>query len=84
MNLSIFPHISLFELFCVLFQILDYTQYYLDLSNANANPKSEADWAVEYTFSTYYRINNITALSLHNLAEKLTQSTPNDNDIFNR
>ncbi|KAF2879438.1 hypothetical protein ILUMI_26738 [Ignelater luminosus] len=63
-------------------QVLDYTQYYLDLSNANT--KGEAEWTVEYNFSSYYGITNITPLSLHNLAEKLTQLSPSDNTAFSR
>ncbi|KAK9875097.1 hypothetical protein WA026_005892 [Henosepilachna vigintioctopunctata] len=62
-------------------QILDYTQYYLDLTKANL--ENEAKWSVEYNFSTYYMINNITPLALHNLAEKLS-FTQGDNPVFNR
>lgn len=63
-------------------QVIDYTQYYLDLSNANR--KGEAEWVVEYNFSSYYGITNITPLSLHNLAEKLTQYSPSGNPTFTR
>ncbi|KAK4883010.1 hypothetical protein RN001_006329, partial [Aquatica leii] len=63
-------------------QVFDYTQYYLDLSTANK--KGEAEWTVEYNFSSYYGITNITPLSLHNLAEKLTQYSPSDNPTFTR
>ncbi|XP_031332581.1 acid sphingomyelinase-like phosphodiesterase 3a [Photinus pyralis] len=63
-------------------QVFDYTQYYLDLSSANK--KGEAEWVVEYNFSSYYGITNITPLSLHNLAEKLTQCIPSDNPTFTR
>ena len=66
------------------FQILDYTQYYLDLFTANTNPRNEAEWVVEYNFSTYYGISNITPSTLHILAEKLTLSNPNDNPFFNK
>ncbi|XP_017779074.1 PREDICTED: acid sphingomyelinase-like phosphodiesterase 3b [Nicrophorus vespilloides] len=65
-------------------QVLDYTQYYLDLPLANTNTKTDPEWMVEYNFSSYYGISNITPLSLHNLAEKLTQSTPTENPSFNR
>ncbi|XP_044756702.1 acid sphingomyelinase-like phosphodiesterase 3b isoform X2 [Coccinella septempunctata] len=62
-------------------QILDYTQYYLDLSAAKEH--NHAEWAVEYNFSTHYMINNITPLALHNLAEKLSNAS-GDNPTFNR
>ncbi|CAH1129145.1 unnamed protein product [Ceutorhynchus assimilis] len=63
-------------------QVFDYTQYYLDLSTANSNGK--ADWVVEYNFSTYYGINDITPLNLHTLADKFTQETAADNGVFNK
>ncbi|XP_030756670.1 acid sphingomyelinase-like phosphodiesterase 3b [Sitophilus oryzae] len=63
-------------------QVFDYTQYYLDLSSANYNRK--ADWVVEYNFSTYYGINDITPLNLHTLADKFTQEATTDNGVFNK
>ncbi|KAK9701967.1 Acid sphingomyelin phosphodiesterase C-terminal region [Popillia japonica] len=60
--------------------ILDYTQYYLDLPTANLNSKSEPEWVVEYNFTSYYGISNITPLALHNLADKLTLA--NDQSTF--
>ncbi|XP_045465382.1 acid sphingomyelinase-like phosphodiesterase 3a [Harmonia axyridis] len=62
-------------------QILDYTQYYLDLTTANLD--NQAKWSVEYNFSAHYMINNITPLALHNLAEKLSNAS-GDNPTFNR
>jgi hypothetical protein len=59
-------------------QVLDYTQYYLDLSHANSNTKSDAEWVVEYNFSSYYGISEITPNSLHQLADKLTSASHND------
>nr|XP_022908691.1 acid sphingomyelinase-like phosphodiesterase 3b [Onthophagus taurus] len=56
-------------------QILDYTQYYLDLSQANEDQKIEPEWLIEYNFSSYYGISNITPLSLHTLAERLTSQS---------
>ncbi|ENN77739.1 hypothetical protein YQE_05809, partial [Dendroctonus ponderosae] len=63
-------------------EVFDYTQYYLDLSTANNNGK--ADWVVEYNFSTYYGINDITPLNLHTLADKFTQETSTENSVFNK
>ncbi|CAH2009498.1 unnamed protein product [Acanthoscelides obtectus] len=65
-------------------QVFDYTQYYLDLSGAIANPNRNVEWSVEYNFSTYYSINDINAVNLHTLADKLTHHTPQENSIFSR
>ncbi|XP_075215109.1 acid sphingomyelinase-like phosphodiesterase 3b [Lycorma delicatula] len=48
-------------------QVLDYTQYYLDLKIANQ--RDQADWQPEYNFSSYYEMNYLTAQSLHHLAQ---------------
>lgn len=56
-------------------QVLDYTQYYLDLPEANSIGK--ANWLVEYTLLEHYGLPEITAITLHDLADRLTQ--PNDN-----
>ncbi|XP_076241629.1 cyclic GMP-AMP phosphodiesterase SMPDL3A isoform X2 [Calliopsis andreniformis] len=56
-------------------QILDYTQYYLNLPQANEIRK--ANWIVEYTLRQYYDLQEITAFSLHDLAERFTQSNNN-------
>ncbi|KAJ3641479.1 hypothetical protein Zmor_027986 [Zophobas morio] len=63
-------------------QVLDYTQYYLDLSQANSKSKGEANWSIEYTFSSYYGISEITPNTLHQLADKLT--AVNHNTFFDR
>ncbi|XP_072375672.1 cyclic GMP-AMP phosphodiesterase SMPDL3A-like [Diabrotica undecimpunctata] len=64
--------------------VFDYTQFYLDLSTANANENRIAEWTVEYNFSTYYSINEISAGSLHALADKFTQDNPYGNSIFSK
>ncbi|KZC14166.1 Acid sphingomyelinase-like phosphodiesterase 3b [Dufourea novaeangliae] len=56
-------------------QVLDYTQYYLNLVDANSN--GTANWSVEYSLLDYYPLREITAISLHDLADRFTQ--PNDN-----
>jgi len=60
---------------CVLHaaQILDYTQYYLNLPEANLNGK--ANWASEYSLLDYYNLDEISAISLHDLADRFTQSS---------
>jgi len=59
---------------CVLHaaQILDYTQYYLNLPEANSNGK--ANWVVEYSLLEYYELQEISAITLHDLADRFTQS----------
>lgn len=64
-------------------QVLDYTQYYLDLGRLSRHP-GVIDWEVEYNFSSYYGLSNISPLSLHTLAEKLTQSSTNEKPSFNK
>ncbi|XP_076678490.1 cyclic GMP-AMP phosphodiesterase SMPDL3A isoform X2 [Andrena cerasifolii] len=53
-------------------QVLDYTQYYLNLPEANLNGK--ANWLVEYSMLEYYDLQEITAITLHDLADRFTQS----------
>ncbi|XP_050462261.1 acid sphingomyelinase-like phosphodiesterase 3a [Cataglyphis hispanica] len=53
-------------------QILDYTQYYLNLPEANANGK--ANWMIEYSLLEYYELQEISAITLHDLADRFTQS----------
>lgn len=78
-----------FFFFCLLtiyLQVLDYTQFYLDLAAANANKREEPRWLSEYNLTTYYHglgelsRNEISAVSLHNLADRFT----NPDDILFR
>ncbi|XP_054264443.1 acid sphingomyelinase-like phosphodiesterase 3b [Macrosteles quadrilineatus] len=54
-------------------QVLDYTQFYLDLSLANERGKAE--WRLEYNFTSYYGLTNISAGSLHELAASFRHDT---------
>ncbi|CAH0552510.1 unnamed protein product [Brassicogethes aeneus] len=63
--------------------VFDYTQYYLDLSLVNLS-KREPEWVIEYNFSSYYGINDITPITLHSLADKMTPNAPNNNPLFTR
>jgi hypothetical protein len=47
--------------------VLDYRQYYLDLSAANL--RNAAEWLPEYNFTDYYGLNEVSAHELHNLVE---------------
>ncbi|XP_066581214.1 acid sphingomyelinase-like phosphodiesterase 3b [Prorops nasuta] len=53
-------------------QILDYTQFFLNLPEANKH--RQANWQVEYTLLKYYDLKEITAISLHDLADRFTQT----------
>lgn len=64
--------------FC--FQILDYTQYYLDLQTANQ--KDTAQWEVEYNLTSYYGFSQVTPLNLHQLKESFTVA--DDHSLFYR
>lgn len=55
-----------------LFQVLDFSQYYLDLSEANS--KNEAVWQLEYNLTSYYGLNELSPRSLHELAQSFTLS----------
>ena len=63
----------------IYFQVLDYTQFYLDLEAANRDADIEKpQWVSEYNLTTYYHglgelsRNEISAVSLHNLADRFT------------
>lgn len=63
-------------------QVLDYTQYYLDIGNANR--LGEAEWQPEYNLTNYYGLQEISANSLHNLVEKFMQDRPSANYLFSK
>lgn len=58
------------SLFCRI-QVLDYTQYYLNLPDANSI--GTANWLPEYSLLEYYELQEITAIALHDLADRFTQ-----------
>lgn len=60
-------------------QILDYTQYYIDLeSSVNGDPD---DWRIEYNLTHYYGLHEVTARSLHAIAETFQED---DSPKFDR
>lgn len=61
--------------------MLDYTQYYFDLAAANRNM---AEWTAEYNLTQYYGLHEVSAISLHNLADKLQIGTPHETNIFHK
>ncbi|XP_054015679.1 acid sphingomyelinase-like phosphodiesterase 3a isoform X1 [Hylaeus anthracinus] len=69
------PGVRLYKFETSTGQVLDYTQYYLDLPEANKNGK--ANWIAEYSMLDYYELQEITPNTLHDLAERLTQSNDN-------
>ncbi|XP_045494366.1 acid sphingomyelinase-like phosphodiesterase 3a [Colias croceus] len=64
-------------------KVLDYTQFYLDLVAAN-RADSGAEWVAEYNLTQYYGLRDVSAESLHGLAEKLRTNTPHDATFFSR
>lgn len=57
-------------------QVLDYTQYYLDVNNI----KGEAHWAIEYNLTQYYGLREVSPASLDALAERIRSH--HDRGIF--
>ncbi|OWR41446.1 Sphingomyelin phosphodiesterase [Danaus plexippus plexippus] len=70
-------------------KVLDYTQFYLDLAVANRVGDSGAtvvggDWVAEYNLTQYYAIRDVSAESLHHLADKLRIGTAHETTMFNK
>ncbi|XP_076758581.1 acid sphingomyelinase-like phosphodiesterase 3b [Xylocopa sonorina] len=65
------PGLRLYKFETTTGQVLDYTQYYLNL--AEANSIRTAKWLVEYNLLDYYNLQEITAITLHDLADRFTQ-----------
>ncbi|KAL4710797.1 hypothetical protein ACJJTC_009346 [Scirpophaga incertulas] len=57
-------------------KVLDYTQYYLDVTNT----RGEAHWMVEYNLTQYYGLREVSATSLDALADRLRNH--HDRGIF--
>uniref|UniRef100_A0ABD2W3D3 Acid sphingomyelinase-like phosphodiesterase 3b n=1 Tax=Trichogramma kaykai TaxID=54128 RepID=A0ABD2W3D3_9HYME len=60
-------------------EVLDYSQYYLNLAEANLGKRT--NWRLEYNLREHYELAEVSALSLHDLADRFTQ--PN-NHAFSR
>lgn len=56
-------------LFSYVCQVLDYTQYFLNLTEANINGRAE--WRVAYNFTHLYGMPDFNALALHNIASAM-------------
>ncbi|KAJ2952010.1 hypothetical protein O0L34_g4271 [Tuta absoluta] len=70
-------------------KVLDYTQYFLDLATANrAGGPGLAlggpEWAPEYNLTQYYSLHDVSAYSLHNLADKLRFGMPHETITFHK
>ncbi|CAK1546239.1 unnamed protein product [Leptosia nina] len=64
-------------------KVLDYTQIYLDLATAN-RADTGAEWIAEYNLTQYYGLRDVSAESLHNLAEKLRITSQQESSYFNK
>ncbi|XP_071455725.1 acid sphingomyelinase-like phosphodiesterase 3b [Hetaerina americana] len=58
-------------------QVLDYVQYFLNLSSANH--RDHAEWQLEYNLTSLYGLPNVSAASLHELAETFRSGPTVDN-----
>ncbi|EEB18824.1 conserved hypothetical protein [Pediculus humanus corporis] len=58
-------------------KVLDYMQIYLDLKATHA--RGTPNWEVEYNFTHYYGLNEISAISLHDLVESFRTE---DSELF--
>ncbi|KAF3423369.1 hypothetical protein E2986_13585 [Frieseomelitta varia] len=65
------PGLRLYKFETTTGQVLDYTQYYLNLPDANSI--GTANWLPEYSLLEYYELQEITAIALHDLADRFTQ-----------
>lgn len=52
--------------------VLDYSQYYLDLKRANR--EGRAEWKLGYNLTSYYSMREVSARSFHQVAESFTSS----------
>ncbi|XP_069358332.1 acid sphingomyelinase-like phosphodiesterase 3b [Maniola hyperantus] len=64
-------------------KVLDYTQFYLDLALAN-KAEAGAEWVAEYNLTQYYALRDVSAGSLHLLAEKLKTGTTHEMTMFKK
>ncbi|XP_072940071.1 cyclic GMP-AMP phosphodiesterase SMPDL3A-like [Epargyreus clarus] len=77
------PGLRLFKFDSDTGKVLDYTQFYLDLAAAN-RATGGAEWIAEYNLTQYYALRDVSAESLHNLADKLRIGTPQETTMFNK
>lgn len=63
--------------------MLDYTQFYLDLALAN-KAGAGAEWVAEYNLTQYYALRDVSAESLHLLADKLRIGAAHEMTTFNK
>lgn len=59
------PSFIIVTFLCFL-QVLDYTQYYLNLTEANSNGRAE--WRRAYNFTQLYKMPDVNPIALHNVA----------------
>ncbi|XP_063824501.1 acid sphingomyelinase-like phosphodiesterase 3a [Ostrinia nubilalis] len=59
-------------------KVLDYTQYYLDVTNS----RGEVHWAIEYNLTQYYGLREVSANSLEVLADRIRNY--NDRGVFSK
>ncbi|KAM3961013.1 cyclic GMP-AMP phosphodiesterase SMPDL3A [Aphomia sociella] len=61
------PGLRLYKFDSISGKVLDYTQYYLDVTNN----RGELHWSIEYNLTQYYGLREVSATSLDALAERI-------------
>ncbi|CAL8136061.1 unnamed protein product [Orchesella dallaii] len=70
------PGLRLYQFNTTSGQIYDYSQYYLNLTEANV--RDRAEWKILYNLTNYYQLNNVSAASLSDLAFSFLKETGTD------
>jgi len=70
------PGLRLYQFNTTSGQIYDYSQYYLNLSEANV--RDRAEWKILYNLTNYYQLNNVSAASLSDLAFSFLKESGTD------
>ncbi|XP_049870345.1 acid sphingomyelinase-like phosphodiesterase 3b [Pectinophora gossypiella] len=82
------PGLRLFKFDINTGKVLDYTQYYMELVSANravgAGGSVGVEWAPTYNLTQHYGLPDVSAYSLHSLADKLRFGMPHETLTFNK
>ena len=55
--------------------VLDYTQYWANLSEANANPSVGPDWKIEYAASEAYDVKSLSPIEWYKLTQRMFKNS---------
>ena len=68
------PSFRMYEIDSETKQILDFTSYRMNISQANLNPNTPPVWDAAYSFKEFYGVKDLTAQSVYNLALNIGNS----------